>query len=110
MTGAAGLVRIGGALLVVALMAAPANAFLFFGSKPKGPPLTRDQVRLHLLDTCVLTQSGKAADQGAGPKCNCYASRVAKAMTDADVLAYSSSRKLTPTAQAEATKALAICK
>ncbi|MFC5068379.1 hypothetical protein [Flaviflagellibacter deserti] len=110
MAGAAGLVRIGGAMLAVALLAAPAEAQFLFGSAPKGPPLTREQVRIRLLDGCVLTQSGKAADQGAGPKCNCYASRVAKAMTDADILAYSSTKKLTPTVQAEATKALAVCK
>lgn len=110
MAGAAGLVRFGGAILAVALMAAPADAQFLFGSKPKGPPLTRDQVRVRLLDACVFSQSGKAADQGAGPKCNCYAARVAKAMSDADILAYSSTKKLTPTAQAEATQALAVCK
>jgi hypothetical protein len=99
-----------GVILVAAMTVAPAQAQFLFGSAPKGPPLTREQVRVRLLDACVFSQSGKAADQGAGPKCNCYASRVAKAMTDADVLAYSSSKKLTPTAQAEATKALTVCK
>jgi hypothetical protein len=111
MAGADKGLRFGVLVLVAALMAAaPVSAQGLFGlGAKKWPPLTRDQVRLKLLDNCVMSQSGKAADQGAGPKCGCYATRVSKVLTDQDILAYSASGKLTPGAQGEATKAFDRC-
>jgi hypothetical protein len=47
--------------------------------------LSRDQVRVRLLDQCVMTQSGKTESEGAGPKCNCYAAKISKAMTDEEI-------------------------
>lgn len=69
---------------------------------------TRDQVRVRLLDQCVMSQSGKAADQGAGPKCNCYAAKLSKAMTDEEVAKFKKGipKRLAPDSQA----ALATCK
>jgi hypothetical protein len=46
---------------------------------------TRDQVRVKLLDQCVLSQSGKADSQGAGPKCTCYSAKISKAFTEEEV-------------------------
>jgi hypothetical protein len=46
---------------------------------------SRNQVRLKILDTCVLTQSGKSEAEGAGPKCGCYATKITKAMTDEEI-------------------------
>jgi hypothetical protein len=69
---------------------------------------TRDQVRVRLLDQCVLSQSGKADSQGAGPKCTCYAAKISKAMTDEEVAKFKKGvpKRLAPDSQA----ALATCK
>lgn len=52
-----------------------------------GPAMaqSRDNVRLKILDTCVMTQSGKSESEGAGPKCGCYATKITKAMTDEEI-------------------------
>jgi len=93
----AGLV-LGGMLLAVPVTAQHASA--------AGPG--REQVRLRILDQCVLTQSGKLPEQGAGPKCNCYAGRIVKAMTDEEVARF---RKTLPRRLAgEASQILATCK
>jgi hypothetical protein len=85
-----------GLALGTAILAAPASA------------ATRDQVRVKLLDQCVMSQSGKAADQGAGPKCNCYAAKMSKAMTDEEVAKFRKGvpKRLAPDSEA----ALATCK
>lgn len=69
---------------------------------------TRDQVRIKLLDQCVLSQSGKTDAEGAGPKCNCYAAKISKAMADEEVAKFKKGipKRLAPDAQA----ALATCK
>lgn len=69
---------------------------------------TRDQVRVRLLDQCVLSQSGKTESEGAGPKCNCYAAKISKAMTDEEVAKFKKGvpKRLAPDAQT----ALATCK
>jgi hypothetical protein len=69
---------------------------------------TRDQVRVRLLDQCVLSQSGKTDSEGAGPKCNCYAAKISKAMTDEEIAKFKKGipKRLAPDAQA----ALATCK
>jgi hypothetical protein len=69
---------------------------------------TRDQVRIKLLDQCVLSQSGKTESEGAGPKCNCYAAKISKAMTDEEVAKFKKGipKRLAPDAQT----ALATCK
>jgi hypothetical protein len=54
---------------------------------------TRDHVRLKILDKCVMSQSGKAEDEGAGPKCGCYAPKIVKLMTDEEVAKF---RKAVP--------------
>jgi hypothetical protein len=85
-----------GLVLGAAVLTAPAAA------------ATRDQVRVKLLDQCVMSQSGKAADQGAGPKCNCYAAKMSKAMTDEEVAKFRKGvpKRLAPDSQT----ALATCK
>jgi hypothetical protein len=55
--------------------------------------MSRDQVRLRVLDKCVMSQSGKAEDEGAGPKCGCYAPKIVKLMTDEEVAKF---RKAVP--------------
>jgi hypothetical protein len=69
---------------------------------------SRDQVRVRLLDQCVMSQSGKTAEEGAGPKCNCYAAKISKAMTDEEVAKY---KKGVPKRLAgESAATLATCK
>jgi hypothetical protein len=89
-----------GLVLGAAVFAAPALA------QKAGP--SRDTVRVRLLDACVMSQSGKAADEGAGPKCNCYAAKMSKAMTDEEVAKHKKGipKRLVPESQA----ALATCK
>ena len=70
--------------------------------------MSRDQVRLRILDTCVMSQSGKTEEQGAGPKCNCYAPKVVKLMTDEEVAKF---KKTVPARlKPESDKLLATCK
>ncbi|BCJ90865.1 hypothetical protein IZ6_16000 [Terrihabitans soli] len=78
------------------------------GTAVAAVPPTRDQVRVKLLDQCVLSQSGKSDSQGAGPKCTCYAAKISKAMTDEEVAKFKKGipKRLAPDAQT----ALATCK
>ena len=48
----------------------------------------RNEVRMQILDRCVLSQSGRAPLDGAGPECKCYAAKIIKAMTDEEVAGY----------------------
>jgi hypothetical protein len=103
------MMRFGGLVLCAALVATPASAqFLFKKAPAAGSGTTRDQVRLRLLDQCVMSQSGKTAEEGAGPKCGCYAVKISKAMTDEEVATYKKGvpNRLT----AESTATLAGCK
>lgn len=72
-----------GLVLGAMLVAMPAMA-----QKASEAAPSRDQIRLAILDQCVLTQSGKLAEEGAGPKCGCYARSISKAMTDEEVADY----------------------
>ncbi len=72
-----------GLVLGAMLVAMPAMA----QKAPAAGP-TRDKIRLAILDQCVLTQSGKLAAEGAGPKCGCYARAMSKALTDEEVAGY----------------------
>ena len=72
----------------------------------QGP--SRDQVRVRLLDQCVMTQSGKTDSEGAGPKCNCYAAKISKAMTDEEVAKFK--KGVPKRLAADAQTALATCK
>jgi hypothetical protein len=108
--GQAMMMRFGGLVLAAALVATPASAQFWVKKAPasSGSVPTRDQVRMRILDQCVMSQSGKSADQGAGPKCGCYATKMSKAMTDQEVAAY---RKALPKRlSAEAQPAFASCK
>lgn len=69
---------------------------------------SRDQVRVRLLDQCVMTQSGKTDAEGAGPKCNCYAAKISKAMTDEEVAKFK--KGVPKRLAADAQTALATCK
>jgi hypothetical protein len=103
MTGAVKAVRFGAFVVGVALLASSALA----QKAPAAGP-DRNQVRLRILDACVMSQSGKLAEEGAGPKCNCYAAKITKAMTDEEVATY---RKGVPQRLAdESTKLLITCK
>ncbi len=83
--GQAIMMRFGGLVLAAALLASPALAQK--AEAPASGP-TRDQVRMRILDVCVMSQSGKTAEEGAGPKCGCYAAKISKAMTDEEVAVY----------------------
>lgn len=72
----------------------------------QGP--SRDQVRVRLLDQCVLTQSGKTDAEGAGPKCNCYAAKISKAMTEEEIAKFK--KGVPKRLAAEAQTVLATCK
>jgi len=97
------MMRFGGLVLSAALLASPALAQKTAASGP-----SRDQVRMRVLDLCVMSQSGKTAEEGAGPKCGCYAAKITKAMTDEEVATYKKGvpKRLT----AESTTVLATCK
>jgi hypothetical protein len=69
---------------------------------------SRDQVRVRLLDQCVMTQSGKTESEGAGPKCNCYAAKISKAMTDEEVAKFK--KGVPKRLAADAQTAFATCK
>ena len=58
---------------------------LMAGSAMAQTAQSRNQVRLKILDTCVMTQSGKSEAEGAGPKCGCYATKITNAMTDEEI-------------------------
>jgi hypothetical protein len=83
--GQAIMMRFGGLVLAAALLASPALAQK--AEAPASGP-TRDQVRMQILDVCVMSQSGKTAEEGAGPKCGCYAAKISKVMTDEEVAVY----------------------
>jgi hypothetical protein len=108
--GQAIMMRFGGLVLAAALLATPASAQFWAKKAPasSGSIPTRDQVRVRLLDQCVLSQSGKTADEGAGPKCGCYAAKISKAMTDEEVAVYKKDlpKRLVP----DADKTFASCK
>jgi hypothetical protein len=101
--GQAIMMRFGGLVLAAALLASPALAQKAPASGP-----TRDQVRMRILDQCVMSQSGKAANEGAGPKCGCYAAKITKAMTDEEVATYK--KALPKRLSAEAVPTFASCK
>jgi hypothetical protein len=103
--GQAIMMRFGGLVLTAVLLASPALA-----QKAKAPASgpTRDQVRMRVLDQCVMSQSGKTADEGAGPKCGCYATKITKAMTDEEVATYK--KALPKRLSAEAQPTFASCK
>jgi hypothetical protein len=69
---------------------------------------SRDQVRVRILDQCVMSQSGKGAGEGAGPECNCYAAKISKAMTDEEVAKFK--KRVPKRLAAGAQTVLAACK
>ena len=71
---------------VLALAATPALAQGM--SKMAAPAPTKDQVRMRVLDNCVLTQTKPGLDGGAGPKCRCFASAMIKVMKPDEIAAY----------------------
>ena len=89
-------------LLGATLAAAPA-----FAQKATAAGPSRDQVRIQILDQCVISQSGKTAEEGAGPKCGCYAGRIVKAMNEEEIAAYK--RGVPKRLTEEANKILATC-
>jgi hypothetical protein len=99
------MIRFSGLVLGAALLASPALAQKT-AAQTSGP--TRDQVRVRILDLCVMSQSGKTAEEGAGPKCGCYAAKITKAMTDEEVATYKKGmpKRLVPDSDA----AFASCK
>ncbi len=88
------------------LATAAALALLSGSALAQGP--SRDQVRVRILDACVIGQSGKAEGEGAGPKCNCYAPKIVKLMTDEEVAKFR--KKIPSRLKADADKILATCK
>lgn len=87
------------------------GAAVLFGVMIAGQAMAapdRNSVRLRILDTCVMTQSGKTEAEGAGPKCGCYATKITKAMTDEEIAAWKKGvpRRLTE----ESNKIFATCK
>ena len=69
---------------------------------------SRDDVRIRILDMCVMTQSGKAPEEGAGPRCGCYAAKIVKAMTDEEIAGF---KKAVPARlKPESDKLLQTCK
>jgi hypothetical protein len=87
---------------------AAATALTLVSGAALAAPMSRDQVRIRVLDQCVLGQSGKAEGQGAGPKCNCYAPKVVKLMTDEEVAKFR--KKIPSRLKTDAEKILATCK
>jgi hypothetical protein len=88
-----------GLAMGAAVFAAPALAETSAG---------RDTVRIRLLDQCVISQSGKTAEEGAGPKCSCFAAKMSKAMTDEEIAAFK--KGVPKRLAADAQTALATCK
>ncbi|MGQ4272725.1 DUF4148 domain-containing protein [Terrihabitans sp. B22-R8] len=90
-------------LLVLGVLSSPVAAQGVFGSKPaaSAQPQTREQIRIRLLDSCVLTQTKPGVDGGAAPQCRCYAAGITKAMTDEDIAGYRGRmpKRLEPTAE-----------
>jgi hypothetical protein len=93
-----------GALLQTSVVTSASAQGIFGGgaAKSSAAPMTRDQVRVRLLDSCVLTQTKPGVDGGAAPQCRCYTAAVTKAMTAEEVAAYSGKmpKRMEPLAEA----------
>jgi hypothetical protein len=94
-----------GALACAGFVPAAAAQGLFgsgAGKSAPAAPLTRDGVRVKLLDSCVLTQTKPGVDGGAAPQCRCYTAAVTKAMTPEEIASYSGKmpKRMEPLAEA----------
>jgi hypothetical protein len=74
--------------------------------------LTPEQIRTRLLDVCVVRQAenAKGPDDGFAVRCGCYAGRVVKAMSDAELDHLRSTGSFNPSAQAKAQNSIQACK
>lgn len=73
---------------------------------------TPDQLRTHVLDTCVIQQWNVTTSQTDeyASRCGCYASRIVKAMTPDELSSFRTSGVFNETTRPKAQEARAACK
>lgn len=85
-----GLVRIMQAGVALLLLASNSADAIAGASTPQYPPpsvnlsnASMDELRTHILDSCVLREWGRAAESRSSyaERCNCYARRITAVMT-----------------------------
>lgn len=81
---------------------------------PSSPPAgvaTSGQLRARLSQSCVtVLQSQAGGGAGASSKCSCYADRMMKAMSPADLAELRATGAYSANASAKASETLALCK
>jgi hypothetical protein len=71
-------------LMAVLILGAPAAAAA--GKEPPPTPITREKVRLNLLDNCVMDQwKTRDAKDKIADQCKCAAAKVSHQLSDADI-------------------------